>query len=239
MPPMADPASLRRPMIRLNAGTSRGSAGAPTNVRFPSTPSRVEIGVDVVIGGNGVDDEVETAGVLFHFVGIPRNNDFIGAEAERVVLLVRRRGEDSDVSSERATKLHGHVPESSQPDHADLLAFADAPVAHRRVCGDPRAEERCSSSDVQIRRKSQDEMFIDDDAIGIAAIGDAAKVFVRRIESERHVWAELLEVTFAIWAGAVGVHHATNRDEIAWLVLGNGRTDFVTRPTISWPGTIG
>jgi hypothetical protein len=61
-------------------------------------------------------------------------------------------------------------------------------------------------------------MFIDDDAIGIAAIGDAAKVFVRRIESERHVWAELFEVTFAIWTDAVGVHHATNRGEIAWLV---------------------
>ena len=66
-------------------------------------------------------------------------------------------------------------------------------------------------------------MFIDDDAIGIAAIGNAAKVFVRRIESERHVWAELLEVTFAIWAGPVGVDHATDRDEIASFVLGNGR----------------
>src|SRR5439155_25913902 len=96
---------------------------------------------------------------------------------------------------------------------------------HRRVCGDPSAEERCSSSDIQVRRQSQDEMFIDDDGVGVTAIGDGAKVFVRRIESERHVWAELLEVTFAIWAGAVGVDHATNRDEIAWLVLGNGRTD--------------
>ncbi len=83
------------------------------------------------------------------------------------------------MSSERTTKLHGHVTESSEPDHADLLAFADAPVAHRRVCGDPRAQERRSSSDVQVRRQSQNEMFIDDDAIGIAAIGDAAKVFVR------------------------------------------------------------
>ena len=68
-------------------------------------------------------------------------------------------------------------------------------------------------------------MFIDDDAIGIATVRDAAKVFVRRIESKRHVWAELFEVTFAIWTGAVGVHHATNRDEIAWLVLGNAGTD--------------
>ena len=68
-------------------------------------------------------------------------------------------------------------------------------------------------------------MLVDHDAIGIAAIGDASEVFVGRIESERHVWAELLEVTFAICAGPVGVHHATHRDEIAWCVLGNCGTD--------------
>src|SRR4051794_23111062 len=102
--------------------------------------------------------------MLFHFVRIVRNDDFIGTEPERVVLLVRRRGEYRHVSSERTTKLHGHVTESSESDHADLLALADAPMTHRRVCGDPRAQERCSSSDVQIRRQSQDKMFIDDDA---------------------------------------------------------------------------
>src|SRR4029453_1887121 len=68
-------------------------------------------------------------------------------------------------------------------------------------------------------------MFVHHDAIGIAAIGNAAEVFVRRIESESHVWAELLEVTFAIRAGPLGIDHATDRDDIAWLVLGNGRTD--------------
>ena len=68
-------------------------------------------------------------------------------------------------------------------------------------------------------------MFVDDDAIGIATICDAAKMFVRRIESKRRVWAELLEVPFAILAGAVGVDHATHCDEIAWLVPANGGTD--------------
>src|SRR4029077_17728893 len=69
-------------------------------------------------------------------------------------------------------------------------------------------------------------MFVDHNALGIAAIGNAAEVFVRRIESERHVWAELLEVTFAICAGEVGIDHATHRDEIARFVVSNGRTDF-------------
>jgi hypothetical protein len=118
------------------------------------------------------------------------------------------------------------VTESPEADDANLFAFADIPVPHGRVCGDPRAEQRCSPSHIQVLRQTQDKMFINDNAIGIATIRDAAKVFVRRIESKRHVWAELLEVTFAILAGAVGVDHATNRNEIAWFVFGDGRTDF-------------
>ena len=31
---------------------------------------QVDVGVDVVIGGDGVEDEVEAAGVLLHLVGI-------------------------------------------------------------------------------------------------------------------------------------------------------------------------
>src|SRR5882724_3521779 len=104
------------------------------------------------------------------------------------------------MSSERTTKLHGHVTEPPEPDHADLLAFADAPVAHRRVCGDPRAQERCSSSDVQVRRQSQNEMFIDDDAVGVTAIRKSANVLIRRVERQNHVRTKLLEVSFALCA---------------------------------------
>src|SRR5206468_2554799 len=41
MPPIIEPEKLRRRAIRLNAGTARGSAGAPTNVRLPLTPSKL------------------------------------------------------------------------------------------------------------------------------------------------------------------------------------------------------
>ena len=51
-------------------------------------------------------------------------------------------------------------------------------------------------------------------------------MLVRGVERENHIWAELLEVTFAIWTAAVGVDHATHCDEIAWLVISNGRPDF-------------
>ena len=48
---------------------------------------QVEIGVDVVIGGDRVENEVEAAGVLPHLVGVARHDDLVGAEAERVFLL--------------------------------------------------------------------------------------------------------------------------------------------------------
>src|SRR6266481_4362425 len=75
-------------------------------------------------------------------------------------------------------KLHGHVAQSAEADHANFLA-----------------------------------------------LGDASEVLVRRVESEDHVRAELLEAGLALWAGAVRIDHAPDRSEIARLVLGNCRAD--------------
>ena len=147
-----------------------------------------------MIGGNSVENEVETAGVLFHLVRIARDDDLIGSEAERVFLLVRRSREHYNVRSERMCKLHGHVTESAEPNHADLLAFGDAPVTHRGICRDPRAQQRRDTSDVQVRWNVEHELFVDDDAVGISAVGDASEVLVRKVVSESQVWAELLEI---------------------------------------------
>ena len=49
---------------------------------------QVDIGVDVVIGGDGVEDEVESASVLLHLVGVAGDDDFVGTKAEGVFLLV-------------------------------------------------------------------------------------------------------------------------------------------------------
>jgi hypothetical protein len=42
---------------------------------------RVDVGVDVVDGGDGVEDEVEAAGVLPHLVGVAGDHDFVGTQA--------------------------------------------------------------------------------------------------------------------------------------------------------------
>ena len=148
-------------------------------MRLPSRREQVDVGVDVVIGGDGVEDEVEAAGVLLHLVRIAGDDDFVGPEAERVFLLVGRGGEDDNVGSERMGKLHAHVTQSAETDHANLLTLGDAPVAHGRVCCDPGAEQRRGSGEIEVGRDAQNEAFVDDDAIGVAAVGDASEVLVR------------------------------------------------------------
>ena len=123
------------------------------------------------------------------------------------------------------SKLHRHVAQSAQTDHANFLALGDAPVMHRRIRGDPGAEQRRGCGEIEIRRDAQDEVFIDDDAFGVAAVGPASKVLVRGVEGEDHVRAELFKASFAVWARAIRIDHAANRSEIALFEPGDCRAD--------------
>ena len=67
--------------------------------------------------------------MLLHLVVIAGDNGLIGAEAKRVLRLAGRSGEDDDVSSERMSKLHRHMAQSAETDHANILALGNAPVA--------------------------------------------------------------------------------------------------------------
>src|SRR5207249_487721 len=201
---------------------------------------QVDVGVDVVVGGDGVENEIEAALVLFHLVGVARDNDFVGAKAERVLFLVRRGGEDNDVGSERVSKFYRHVAEPAETNHADFLALANAPVAHRRVRGDSSAKQRRGSGGIEIGWDPQNEMFIDYDAFGVATISYASEMFVRRIEREDHVRAELFQASFALRARAVRVDHAAHRSEIARLVLGHRRANFGDTPNnlMTWDNRV-
>ena len=88
MPPMGEPERLRRPKMRPNAATARGFWRRADEGDVAVAAQKLDVGVDVVIGGDGVEDEVEAAGVLLHLVGIAGDDDFVGPEAERVLLLV-------------------------------------------------------------------------------------------------------------------------------------------------------
>src|SRR6266446_1819852 len=120
-------------------------------------------------------------------------------------------GQDDDVRSERVSKFYRHVAQSAETDHANFLALGDAPVMHRRVGRDPGAEQRRGCGEIEIGWKTQNEMFIDNDAFGVAAVGHASEMLVRRVEREDHVRAELLKAGLALWASAVRIDHAADR----------------------------
>src|SRR5437762_5913468 len=135
-------------------------------------------------------------------------------------------GQDDDVRSERMRKFYCHVAQSAQTDHANFLALGHAPMMHGRVRCDSGTEQRRGCAEIEVGWKTQNKAFIDDDTFGVAAIGYASKMFVRRIESENHVRAELLEAGLTLRAGAVRVDHAADRGEVARFVFRDPRADF-------------
>src|SRR5271157_2729467 len=83
---------------------------------------------------------------------------------------------------QRMGNLDGHVAESAETDNTDFLALCDTPAAHGRVCGDPSAQERRSPGEIEVGRDAQNETLVDDDAVGIASVGDATEILVRGVE---------------------------------------------------------
>jgi hypothetical protein len=64
------------------------------------------------------------------------------------------------------------MAQTSQTDHRDLLARSGAPMAQGRVGGDPRTQQRCDDVELESVGDPQDEVFVDDDVVGVAAIAD-------------------------------------------------------------------
>ena len=89
----------------------------------------------------------------------------------------------------------------------------------------PAQSSGAAAGEVEVGGNAQDEVLVDDDAVGVAAVGDAAEVLVGEVVGEGHVGAELLEAGLALGAGAVGVDHAADGGEVAGLELGDGGAD--------------
>ncbi len=63
------------------------------------------------------------------------------------------------------------MSESAESHDADFFAGADVPVAEWGVGGDAGAEERGDGGEVEVFGDFEDEVFVDDDALGVAAVG--------------------------------------------------------------------
>src|SRR5271166_5809565 len=113
------------------------------------------------------------------------------------------------------------MAEPTQTDYANLLALGNSPTTHGRVGCNACAEERCDPGQIELRWDSQDKALVDDDAIGVATVGYASEMFVRRVEGERQARAEVLKPGLTPGTDAVGIDQAADCGEIANLILGN------------------
>jgi len=67
----------------------------------------------------------------------------------------------------------------------DNPALRNAPVTHRRVGRDAGTKQRGGPGEVDVGRDAQNEAFIHNDAVGVAAVGDRRRlVFVGRAVGE-------------------------------------------------------
>ena len=86
---------------------------------------QLEIRIDVVIGGDAVEDELEGPGALFHLFLVSGKNYLVSPQSQRVLTLVLGRGENHDMCAHRLCEFHAHVTESAQADDAHFFARPD------------------------------------------------------------------------------------------------------------------
>src|SRR6185312_17465278 len=91
-------------------------------------PQQVQVGIDVVLRGDCVQDEIKAVELLVHLLLVLGDNHFICAQALCIFLLPGRGGEQDHVSTQSVRELHSHVSEAAQADDPNFLPFADLPV---------------------------------------------------------------------------------------------------------------
>ena len=142
--------------------------------------------------------------------------------------------------AKRAGKLYAHVSEAAETDDADFFTGADFPMTQRRIRGDAGAQQGRDASETEVLRESENEVFIDDDALGITSVGGQTKVFVHGAERHDGRRRELLEAFFTMRAGQIGIHEAADAGEVAWLEFSDLRTDLgdTAYDFVTWHGGV-
>jgi hypothetical protein len=129
------------------------------------------------------------------------------------------------------------VTEAAESDDTHAIPALHPEFFEWGVCCNACAEKRSRSGQRKCRGDAEDVVFIDDDLVGIAAIGRSFLILLRGVVGEREVaFAELLEALSAVRTGSAGVDEATNADKVpdfkpgdVTADLGDVPCDLVTR----------
>ena len=166
MPPISEPAMLRRLKIRAEHVGRRMRLGRRADQDIvPSRLSSAGEGVEVVRGGDGVEDEVEAVGLRGHLR--PRRCDTTTSSAPRRSAssrLARRGGEQHDLRAHRAGELDAHVAQPAEADdRRPSCPGRRLPVAQRRIGGDAGAQQRRRRGRLEPVGDAQHEALVDHD----------------------------------------------------------------------------
>src|SRR5579875_1157417 len=129
------------------------------------------------------------------------------------------------MGAEGMRELERHMAEPTEADDADLHAGANLPVSQRRVGSYPGTQQWCNSGGIELGRNGMDEVLIDDNVIGVAALRELAVLVIRSVGKRRADFAVLLLVGLATGAGAAGVNNDADADAVSDLKTGDSPTD--------------
>src|SRR5580704_9876701 len=101
------------------------------------------------------------------------------------------------------SEFQPHVTKAAKAHNSNFLALLHIPVPQWRISRDAGTEQRRGGRKIKLLGNLERKCLGDDDAIGIAAIGDAAELLVFGVVGKRrHVVAELLFARAATRADA-------------------------------------
>ena len=77
MPPMGDPERLRRSEEKAKCSDGEGLLWRADEGKGAVAGEQVEVGINVVIRRDRVENKVEATGMLLHLIGIAGDDDFV------------------------------------------------------------------------------------------------------------------------------------------------------------------
>ncbi len=123
------------------------------------------IHIEIVLGGDRVEDKVEAVGGSLYLLGVRRDEEVLGAQLFRILFLGGGGAHDRDVRAKGYGELHAHMTEAAQTDDGYLMSLADLPVTERGVGRDARTKQGRCCGQVEFVGDVQDKVFVNYDGL--------------------------------------------------------------------------